>query len=390
MRDDTQLVAVGRRKEHTGAAVNPRLVRASTIVFDSVAEMLAADQQKNRGTEFYGRRGTSTTFAFTEAMCELEGAAGCYVYSCGTSAITASLMSFLSAGDHLLMVDSVYEPTREFCCGSLARFGVETTFYDPLHASLSDLIRDNTRVIFIESPGSLTMEVQDILGIVALAQANGITTIMDNTYATPLHFKPLSVGVDVAVHSATKYLNGHSDIMLGVASANAAHWSQLQARSYELGQSASVDDVYTTLRGLRTLGVRIRQQASSALKIAEWIATRPEVDHLRHPSFATCPGHDFFARDSKGANGLFSFVLKHNQPLAVNALVDGLQHFKLGFSWGGYESLILAANNFSARRSATRWDESKALVRLSIGLEDPSDLIKDLDNGFDRYNEALI
>ncbi|RBP48864.1 cystathionine beta-lyase [Arenicella xantha] len=388
MKDDTQLVAVGRNKKYTGSAVNPRIARASTIVFDSVEEMLAAGREKDNGAEFYGRRGTATTFAFTEAMCELEQAAGCYVYPCGTSAITASLMSFLSAGDHLLVVDSVYEPTREFCDGTLARYGVETSYYDPLIIPEAS-IRENTKVIFIESPGSLTMEVQDIVGVVAAAKAHGITTIMDNTYATPLNFKPLAVGVDISVHSATKYLSGHSDVMLGVASANQAHWPQLQARSYELGLCASVDDIYTTLRGIRTLGVRMREQASNAQLIAEWLAEQPEVDHLRHPNFSSCPGYEYFARDMSASNGLFSVVLRQNNPAAINALVDGMRHFKIGFSWGGYESLILAASEFSARRTATAWDESKGLIRLSIGLEDPQDLIDDLNMAFVRYREVL-
>lgn len=390
MKDDTKLVTAGRDKKYTGSAVNPSLVRASTIVFDTVEDMAQAGKQKDDGAEFYGRRGTSTTFAFTEAMCELENAAGCYVYPCGTSAITASLMSFLSAGDHLLMVDSVYEPTREFCGGTLARYGVEVTFYDPLlGAEIDTLVQANTKVIFMESPGSLTMEAQDVPAIVDVAKTKGIVTMIDNTYATPVHFKPLDVGVDISIHSATKYLNGHSDVMLGVASANQKHWRQLQARSYELGLCASVDDIYTTLRGIRTLGVRLREHDRNAMTVARWLEQRDEVDHLRHPAFATCPGHDIFMRDFSGGNGLFSFVLKQNNQKAVNAMLDGMRHFKMGFSWGGFESLILAANDFSERRSATNWDESRALIRLHIGLENPQDLIDDLQDGFDRYNEQL-
>ena len=218
MKDDTKLVEAGREKHFTGAAVNPKIVRASTIVFDSVAEMRQAGRERDHGTEYYGRRGTSTTFAFTTAMCELEHAAGCYVYPCGSAAIASSLLSFLSAGDHLLMVDSVYEPTREFCDGTLTRYGVEVTYYDPLIGSgIEGLLQDNTKVIFMESPGSLTMELQDVPGIAAVARKRDIITMIDNTYATPVNFKPLDHGVDISIHSATKYLNGHSDVMLGVA-----------------------------------------------------------------------------------------------------------------------------------------------------------------------------
>ena len=390
MNKDTNLINAGRDKKFTGSAVNPRLVRASTIVFDSVAEMAKADQLKDHGVEFYGRRGTSTTFAFSAAMCELENAAGAYVYPCGTSAITASLMSFMSAGDHLLMVDTVYEPTREFCTGTLARFGVDVSFYDPmLGADIEHLVKNNTKVIFLESPGSLTMEVQDVPAIVKIAQQYSIVTMIDNTYASPVNFKPLDFGVDISIHSATKYINGHSDVMLGVASANEQSWPRLQAHSYELGLCAGVDDIYTTLRGLRTLGVRLREHERNALVVANWLAQRPEVDHLRHPAFASCPGHKEFVRDFSGGNGLFSVVLKENNQQALTAMLDGFKLFKMGFSWGGYESLILAASDFSQRRSATKWSASGVLLRLHIGLEDPQDLIEDLNQGFERYHEAL-
>jgi len=388
MKKYTQLTTVGRDAKFTGVAVNPALVRASTIVFDSVAEMETSAKQRNDGVEYYGRRGTSTTFAFTQAMCELENAAGCYVYPCGTAAITACLLSFLSAGDHLLMVDSVYEPTRDFANGLLARMGVSTTFFDPLcGTAIKELIRDNTKVVFLESPGSLTMEVQDVPAIVnALKEHEKIVSMIDNTYATPINFKPLDYGVDISIHSATKYLSGHSDIMLGVASANEKTWRQLQARSFELGQCASVDDIYTTLRGVRTLGVRLAEHERNALVVAKWLEPRPEVDHLRHPAFSSCPGHEYFKRDFEGSTGLFSFVLKRSTQEALNAMLDNMQHFKMGFSWGGYESLILATTDFSGRRTATQWPASDILIRLHIGLEDSADLIQDLEAGFERFN----
>ena len=390
MKKDTLLVSAGRDKKWTGNAVNPRLVRASTIVFDSLAEMEAAARQGHESAEYYGRRGTATTFAFCQAMAELDNAAGCYAYPCGTAAITSALLAFLAAGDHLLMVDSVYEPTRNFCSKTLARLGVETTYYDPMiGAAIQDLIRADTKVIFMESPGSLTMEVQDVPAIVAEAKKQSVVTMIDNTFATPLNFRPLDAGVDIAIQSATKYINGHSDVMIGLACASQACWPRLAERSFELGQCTSVDDIYITLRGLRTLGVRLREHERNALQIANWLDGRPEVDHLRHPAFPSCPGHEFFKRDFSGGNGLFSFVLKGGDKAAVAAMLDGMRHFKMGFSWGGYESLIIAAFNFSAKRTATQWQAPGPLIRLHVGLEDTGDLIDDLKDGFERFNQAL-
>lgn len=392
MKKDTQLITVGRDKKFTGSAVNPRLVRASTIVFDSVEEMQQATKDRHRGAEYYGRRGTNTTFAFTAAMCELENAAGCYVYGCGSAAITASLLSFLSAGDHLLMVDSVYEPTREFCDETLKRMGVETTYYDPMSGGgIANLVQDNTAVIFLESPGSLTMEVQDLPAIVKVAKQHNLVTMIDNTFSTPVNFKPLDFGVDISIHSATKYISGHSDIMLGVASANERYWPQLRKRSYLLGHCASVDDIYTTLRGLRTLGIRLREHERNGLQVANWLQRQPMVDRVLHPTFEACPGNEFFKRDIGRGNGLFSFVLKpatnkQANELALTAMLDGMQHFKMGFSWGGYESLILAANDFSQRRTATQWTDPGTLLRLHIGLEDTEDLIDDLAQGLQRFS----
>ncbi len=344
----------------------------------------------DENVEYYGRRGTSTTFALTEAMCELESAAGCYVYPCGTAAITASLLSFLSAGDHLLMVDSVYQPTREFVDGTLARIGVKTTYYDPMiGAAIEGLIRPNTKVIFLESPGSWTMEVQDVPTIVEITRRHKIVSMIDNTYATPFNFKPLDVGVDISIHSATKYLSGHSDTMLGLASANQDTWKQLQANSYQLGQCASVDDCYTTLRGLRTLPVRMAQHSHSALELAHWLSKHSLVDHVRHPALASCPGNEFFLRDFAGGNGLFSFVLKQFNQTALDAMLDSFTHFKMGFSWGGYESLVLGSAGFSNCRTATKWVAAGSTVRLHIGLEDIEDLRDDLMQGLSVYQTHL-
>jgi len=390
MKKDTHLVNTGRSKNYTGRLVNPPVARASTIVFDSIQDKAYSDQNKYNNIENYGRTGTSTTFAFKEAMCELEGAADCYVFSCGTAAITSSLLAFVSAGEHLLMVDSVYQPTRWFCDETLARMGVEVEYYEPMiGAGISELVRPNTVLIFLESPGSLTMEVQDIPAIVSIAQKHDVVTMIDNTYASPLNLRPLDLGIDISIHSATKYLSGHSDIMLGVASANEKTAKQLIRGSHNLGQCASPDDIYTTLRGIRTLAVRMRQQADSALELAAWLGQHALVDHVRHPALDACPGREFYARDYNGNNGLFSFVMKDGNDTAIAALIDNMSLFKMGYSWGGFESLILVTSSFSDKRSATKWNANGPLIRLSIGLEDVHDLIDDLANGLVYYEGQL-
>ncbi|WP_423187611.1 cystathionine beta-lyase [Alishewanella sp. d11] len=386
MKRDTRLIHAGRSKKWTGSAVNPPVVRASTIVFDTMAELKAATQQRGNRVPFYGRRGTATHFAFQEAMCELEGGVGCALYPCGAAAISGALLAFLKQGDHLLMVDTAYEPTRSLCNKLLAGLGIETTYYDPMiGAGIAALIKSNTRVIFLESPGSLTMEVQDIPAICQVAKQHNIITILDNTWASPILCRPFELGVDISIQAATKYIIGHSDVMLGTATANEQCWPQLREQSYLLGYCASADDVYAASRGLRTLGVRLKQHEQNALMIANWLAQRPEVAAIRHPAFADNPGHAFFKRDFSGSNGLFSFVLKQGSAAQVQAFIEGMQHFKMGFSWGGYESLITATLNVQALRSATTWPFSGPLLRLHIGLEDPEDLIADLELAFTRF-----
>lgn len=386
MKRDTRLIHAGRSKKWTGTAVNPPVVRASTIVFDTMSELKEATRQRGNRVPFYGRRGTQTHFAFQEAMCELEGGAGCALYPCGAAAVSGALLAFLKQGDHLLMVDNAYEPTRGLCDKLLAGLGIETTYYDPMvGAGIVDLIKPNTRVIFLESPGSLTMEVQDIPAICQVAQAHNIITILDNTWASPILCQPFALGVDISIQAATKYIVGHSDVMLGTASATAKHWPQLREHSYLMGYCASADDVYAASRGLRTLGVRLKQHEQSALKVAHWLAARPEVATIRHPAFSDNPGQPFFKRDFTGSNGLFSFVLKQGTAEQVQAFIEGMQHFKMGFSWGGYESLITATMNVQALRTATSWPYSGPLIRLHIGLEDPEDLIADLEQAFSRF-----
>jgi len=390
MKKETQIVSLGRDKKWTKGVVNPPVVRASTMLFDTMEEMRFASKNKANGEMFYGRRGGPTHFAFQAAIAELEGGVGTALYPSGAAAISATLMSFLQAGDHLLMVDNAYEPTRALCDTLLAGFGIETTYYDPLiGAGIADLIRPNTKVLFLESPGSITMEIQDVPTLSAIAHQHDMIVMLDNTWASPINSRPFAMGVDISIQAATKYIVGHSDVMMGTATANEKHWDRLREHSYLMGQCTSPDDVYLASRGLRTLGVRMAQHEKNALKIANWLAARPEVDHLRHPAFESCPGHEFFKRDFSASNGLFSFVLKEGDLQAITALVENMQHFKMGFSWGGYESLILGVFGIDKMRTATQWDSSKPLIRLHIGLENVDDLIADLEAGFARFNAAL-
>lgn len=384
MKSKTQLVTAGRNKSWTGSVVNPSVQRASTVLFESVADMRHAIRHRANSVPFYGRRGTSTSFAFADAMREMEGSAGCYAYPSGTAAIANSLLAFLKSGDHLLMVDSVYEPTRDLCEGVLKSMGVETTYYDPMIGSdIAQLIQANTKVIFLESPGSITMEVQDVPAITAIAREKSIVTMLDNTWAASYLFNPFEHGVDISIQAATKYIVGHSDVMLGTASATEKYWPTLREHSYQLGQCTSPDDLYLALRGLRTLPARMQQHQQHTNKVLDWIKQQPEVFKLLHPSVESCPGHEFFERDFTGANGLFSFVLDAAvSKAAVEAMLDSFLLFKLGFSWGGFESLVMYYDGLSRIRTATAWDDAQIIVRFHIGLEDPDDLIADLAQGF--------
>lgn len=388
----TQLITAGRDKKWTQGSVNPPVQRASTIVFDTVADKHHATMNRANKTLFYGRRGTTTHFAFQEAMSELEDGAGCALYPCGAAAISNAILAFVQSGDHLLMVDTCYEPTRDFCNTILKKFGVETTYYDPMIGEgISALIQPNTKILFTESPGSITMEVQDIPTLARIAHQHNIIVMMDNTWAAGIQFAALQHGVDISIQAATKYIVGHSDVMLGTAVAKAEYWDQLRENSYLMGQCISPDDAYLGLRGLRTLAVRLQQHQQNALAVANWLATHPLVDEVRHPAFASCPGHEFFQRDFTGGNGLFSFVLKTSYPRATTALLDGMQHFSMGYSWGGFESLILAnePKSFTQLRSISRPNFDGTLIRLHIGLEAVEDLIADLEQGFARYQTVL-
>ena len=388
----TKLITAGRDKKWTNGVVNPPVQRASTVVFNTVEEKRKATVNRANKTLFYGRRGTTTHFAFQDAMVEVEGGAGCALYPCGTAAISNAILSFVETGDHILMVDTCYEPTRDFCDTIMKKMGVETTYYEPtIGEGIQDLIKPNTKVLFTESPGSVTMEVQDVPTLARIAHEHDIIVMLDNTWAAGVNFSPFDFGVDISIQAATKYIVGHSDVMLGTAVANEKCWDQLREQSYLMGQCVSPDDAYLGLRGIRTLDVRLRQHAESSLKVAKWLETRPEVDHVRHPALESCPGHEFFKRDFTGGNGLFSFILKNSNPQATTALLDGMTHFSMGYSWGGFESLILAnePSSFNSLRTVANPNFEGTLIRVHIGLEDVDDLIADLEAGLERYSALL-
>jgi cystathionine beta-lyase len=384
--DETRLVSGGRRPEWTGPIVNPPVHRASTILFPDCASLKQGAGRNADGEYHYGRRGTPTQWALAEALTELEpGAAGTMLYPSGVAAIACALLSVLKSGDELLMVDSVYGPTRTFCDTVLAGMGIATRYYDPLvGARIAELITEATGAIFLESPGSLTFEVQDVPAIVAAARARGIVTLLDNTWATPLVFPAIAAGIDLAILACTKYVVGHSDAMLGSVTATPATYPALRKTAQLFGQHVAPDDAYLASRGLRTLAVRLRAHEAGALAVARWLEERPEVARVLHPALPSCPGHDLWARDFNGATGLFTFILAGGDAAARAALIDGLAHFGIGYSWGGYESLALPVDPASLR-SVTRWQAEGPAVRLHIGLEHPDDLIADLERGLVRY-----
>jgi cysteine-S-conjugate beta-lyase len=370
----TRLVDSGRRKEWRGRLVNPPVERASTILFDSVADLESS--RPGLGSYRYGLQGTATQWALAEALTELEpGAAGTALYSSGLAAITTPLLALLAPGDELLVPDNVYGPTRKFCETFLKRFGVAARYYDPLVGTgISELIGAKTKAILVESPGSLTMEVQDVPGICGVARDRRVVTLLDNTWATPLFFSAIAAGVDISILAGTKYVGGHADLMLGSATATAELYERVQQVSWDLGHSISPDDAWLGSRGLRTMGLRLKQHESSALKLAEWLKGQPEVGKVLHPALPDCPGHEYWKRDFSGASGLFSFELTGATRAQRHAFVDRLQLFGIGYSWGGYESLALPVDPFRTVSEAP----AANLVRLHIGLEDADDLIEDI------------
>ena len=388
MKPDTTFVKAGRKPhDHNYGVVNPPVYHASTILQPTLAAW-----RESRGQQLdrvvYGRRGTPTTYALDEAIAVAEGGDRCVTVASGLAAVINALVAFLKAGDHLLMVDSAYGPTRRFCDTVLAGFGVETTYYDPLiGADIDGLIRDNTKVVYLESPGTYTFEVQDVPAIAEVAHSRGAVVIHDNTWASPYFFKPFAHGVDVSVQAVTKYIGGHSDIMSGALTTTEAVHEKVRVMAHMLGACPGPDDCYLAQRGLRTLGVRMPRHQSNALAIAHWLEDRPEVERVMHPALEDHPGHALWARDYLGSSGLFGAVLKPYSETALAALFDGLEHFGMGASWGGYESLMIPTDP-SAVRTATRWDVPGQAVRIHAGLEDIDDLIADLEAGLNRLTRA--
>ena len=382
---ETRLVTAGRDTGAQKGFVNPPVVHGSTVLYPT-----AADLHAHRGEYRYGRYGTPTTKAFQQTLMALEGpqCAGVAITPSGLAAISTTLLSVLKAGDHLLVCDNVYRPTRNVCNTVLKRLGVETTYFDPLVGpAIETLFKPNTRAVLLEAPGSQSFEMPDVRAIAAVAHARGALVIDDNTWATPLFRRALDQGVDISMQAATKYIGGHSDIMFGTISANATAWPIVQETTHLLGICAGPDDVFLATRGLRTLAVRLAQHYRSGLDMARWLQGRPEVIRVLHPALESDPGHAIWKRDFTGASGLFSIVLRPKPQAAVDAFLDGLSLFGMGYSWGGFESLAIPFD-CAEYRTATKWAPGGPAVRLHIGLENVDDLKADLERGFAAFNAA--
>ncbi len=386
MKEDTRLVHLGRGPVEEEGTVNLPVYRASTILSaDLESYVHRFDGERRHDNIVYGAAGTHNARALGEAVAALEGGYRCVVTGSGLSAIAVTLGALVSSGDHILVTDSVYGPTRRFCTEVLARYGVQTSYYDPgMGEDIVRLMRERTRLVFMEAPGSLTFEMQDVPGIAAAARERGVLSVMDNTWATPIFFKPLAHGVDVSIQAGTKYIAGHSDLVIGlVTTASAADFGRIADHARASGDVAGPDDCYLALRGLRTLSVRLQRQQQSALRVAGWLAGREEVERVLYPALAADPGHALWRRDFGGASSLFGLALRTRDEQAVRRMVDGLALFQIGSSWGGYESLV-AFNPMPVERDVVPWTQTPFLLRLHIGLEDPDDLIADLDAGFGR------
>ena len=383
------LTHLGRNSQKSAGSVNLPMYFSSTILFESYAEFKAArDHRYEPGRLYYGRYGTPATFELEAMLARLEEGHGAVVVSSGLTAVTLALLAFVKTGQHILMSDSVYGPARHFCDFVLSRMGIETTYYDPsIGAGIESLVRPETAVIYMESPGSGTFEVQDVGAIAAVARSRNIVSIIDNTWATPLFFKPLRHGVDVSIHAGTKYLTGHSDAMIGAIITTERHYDTVRHMTLAVGDRSGPEEVFLTLRGLRTLDVRMARHQETGLALAEWLIRQPEVVRVLHPAFPSCPGHEIWKRDFQGASGLFAFRLKPCSERALEAFIDHMKLFSIGLSWGGYESLILPAE--PNRSFPKHPDEKGPLVRIHAGLESPASLIADLEAGFGRLRSVV-
>jgi cystathionine beta-lyase len=383
MKTSTRLVHAGRHPFEQHGFINTPIYRGSTVLSATVEDLYA-----RKARFIYGTKGTPTTEALESAWSELSGATGTVLAPSGLAAVTLALLSAAGAGDHILVTDSVYRPTRQFCDLILRRTGVETTYYDPtIGADIASLMKANTRVVFTEAPGSQSFEMQDIPAIADAAHARGVCVIMDNTWATPLFFPPHEHGVDMAVEAGTKYLSGHSDLLLGLISANATWWPRLRETFDAFAMCAGPEDVFLALRGLRSLQLRLREAQNQALHFAHWLKDRPEVSQVLHPALADHPGHAIWKRDFRGSSGLFSVILNPAPAAAVAAMLDGLELFGMGYSWGGFESLVIPFN-CAPYRTATVWNPGGPALRFQIGFEHLDDLKTDLVKGFERLKQA--
>jgi cystathionine beta-lyase len=382
LKPETRLVTAGRDPQAYHGYVNPPVYHASTLLYPT-----AEDQIAHRGRYSYGRRGTPTSEALESALTALEGegCAGVALLPSGLAAISTALLATAGAGDHILVSDSVYRPTRTFCEGVFKRMGVETSYYDPLiGADIAKLFKPNTRAVFVEAPGSQSFEMQDIPAIAKVAHDKAALVLMDNTWATPLYFRAFAKGVDLSIQAGTKYIGGHADVMFGCVSANAKTLPRLKDTVYSMGLCVGPDDMYLALRGLRTLSLRLARHYQSGLRVARWLAQRPEVLRVLHPALENDPGHKIWQRDFSGACGLFSIVLKSTSQKSVYAFMNELTLFGMGYSWGGFESLVISFD-CAEYRTATKWAPGGPTLRFHIGLEDPDDLIADLERGFAVY-----
>lgn len=379
----TKVVHLGRDPSAQYGFVNTPVYRGSTVLFPTLEKLKTRKQPYT-----YGRRASPTTDALEAAITELEGGSATILTSSGLGAVSTALLALVQAGDHILVTDSVYQPTRTFCDKMLARLGIETTYYDPLiGADIAKLIRPNTRLVFVESPGSQTFEMQDIPAIAAVTRAKNIWLLADNTWASPLYCSPIALGADISIHAATKYIVGHADALLGTVTANERGARYIDYAKEALGTCPGSEETYLALRGLRTLDVRLARHMTSGITVANWLADRPEVARVIHPALPSHPGHDIWKRDCKGACGLFAAVLKPVKETALAAFLDHLELFGMGYSWGGYESLVVPFDPTSYR-TATKWQEAGPALRFHIGLDAVEDLQADLTAGFDRMRNA--
>ncbi|MEP6608893.1 MAG: cystathionine beta-lyase [Burkholderiaceae bacterium] len=390
VRPETRLIKGGEAALSGHDFVNPPIVRGSTVLHASVADMKERSRRYRAdepGPVNYGLFGTATHHAFLELLSELEGGQRSWAVPSGLAACTVAMLAFVRAGDHVLVTDSAYGPTRRFCIEMLPRYGVQSSFYSPASgAEIESMFRPNTRLLWMESPGSLTFEMQDVPRLAAIARARGVVTVLDNTWATPLYFQPLKAGVDVSVHAATKYICGHSDMLMGTVTCNRATWPMMRETLFNFGLTVGPDDAYVALRGLRTLGVRLRQHRATAERLIEWMLAQPEVERILYPALPSDAGHALWKRDMSGATGLFSIVLKPDfGGAALAALVDAVEIFGRGYSWGGHESLLIPVY---PERSVAACPYQGRLFRISAGLEDPDDLIEDLKRGFSALRAA--